>query len=91
MSEWLPLLNNISSGAVILACWWLSHQYASMRTRYRRAMAVVYALLGMMVLLSMMLRLSGLDPLLGGAIIKGLIATILIYVVLFIRRNYDIG
>ena len=66
MDSLLAWLNNVSSIAVILACWWLSHQYASMRTPYRRAMAIVYSLLGMTVSLSMALRLSGFDPVAGG-------------------------
>ncbi|WP_099864751.1 hypothetical protein [Pararhizobium haloflavum] len=90
MALWF-FLDAVSSITVILACWWLAHQYGAMKTRYRRLMSIVYALLGITVLLSMMFRLAGLDPVAGGVIVKMLITCILIYVVLFIRRNYDIG
>lgn len=41
----LLIANNVTSATVIIACWWLAHQYSRVRPP-GRAIAVMLALLG---------------------------------------------
>lgn len=56
----LLIANNLSSGVVILACWWLAHLNARAKPP-GRAIAAGYAILGLSVLFTALVRNLGLD------------------------------
>ena len=50
------LLNNLSSTALVMVCWWLSHQNATNTDPYARTISAGYGLIGMNVLATMLFR-----------------------------------
>ena len=56
--NWLLLINNLSSGVLVIACWWLAHQNARSRPP-GRWIAGGYALLGFSALLTAIVRNLG--------------------------------
>ena len=57
----LLIANNLSSGIVILACWWLAHLNARAKPP-GRAIAAAYAILGISVLFTMVVRNLAVAP-----------------------------
>lgn len=59
--SWLLIANNVTSGVVILACWWLAHMNARSRPP-GRAIAAGYGLVGFSILFTLVIRNLGIDP-----------------------------
>ncbi|MBV7408215.1 hypothetical protein [Maritimibacter sp. DP1N21-5] len=83
----LDLWNHVSSLVAVLACWWLSHQYAR-AVPPGRVLAGFLALLGMSILLTMVQRVNGVGFEGLAAFSKSCLAGILIAIA---WRNYRIG
>jgi len=75
--SWLLIANNVTSAVVILACWWLAHINARSRPP-GRAIAAGYALIGISVLFTLVVRNLAIDgaPVVPWMIVvtKGLLA-----------------
>lgn len=53
--NWLLIANNITSVAMVIACWWLAHQYSRIKPP-GRAIAAAFALLGLSTLFTLLAR-----------------------------------
>ncbi|MFG6550283.1 hypothetical protein ACGYLV_14580 [Sulfitobacter sp. M21595] len=75
----LLVANNITSLSIVIACWWLAHQYARAFPP-GRLIAAGFALLGFSVLITMFARNEGLSTawLVVGS--KGLIGVVLVLI-----------
>lgn len=58
----LLIANNISSFLLVMACWWLTHTYAIAGFPYGRAIAFLWAAVGMSVLVTAFARNLAFDP-----------------------------
>lgn len=56
------IANNVSSIALVLSCWWLAHSYAAAGYPHGRAIAVLWGVFGMTVVLTAFARNIYLDP-----------------------------
>lgn len=56
------VLNNLSSIAASLACWWLAHTYAAAGYPYGKSIAALWGALGMSLMLTAFARSLYIDP-----------------------------
>lgn len=57
--SWLLIANNFTSAVMIIACWWLAHQYARVKPP-GRGIAACFALLGLTTLVTLFARNVGI-------------------------------
>lgn len=62
MHSLLLLANNVSSFALVIACWWLAHSYAAAGYPYGRAIAALWGVVGISVALTAFARNLYINP-----------------------------
>ena len=82
--NWLLVANNLTSFTMIIACWWLAHQFSRLSPPGRLA-AIMFAALGLNTLFIALARNFEVDVAWPGVISKVILSVCLI--LLIIRRN----
>lgn len=85
--SYLLIANNITSMTMIIACWWLAHQFARLRPPGRLA-AIMFGLLGLNTLFIALARNFDVDVAWPGVLSKTILSACLILLVI---RRYKMG
>lgn len=59
--NWLLIANNITSMTMVIACWWLAHQYGRIAQPPGKAIAAGFGLLGISTLFVLLARNFEID------------------------------
>lgn len=82
--SWLLIANNVTSIVMVIACWWLAHQYARVKPP-GRGIAACFGALGLATLLTLFVRNLGIDvewPIVGSKLILSVG-----FILLILRRH----
>ncbi len=83
----LLLLNNVSSIALVLACWWLAHSYAAAGFPYGRAIAIGWGIAGFSVMLTAFARNLYIDPDPFIVITKTVLVVLCVLIAMRVNKN----
>ena len=89
--NWVLFASHATSVSLSLVCWWLAHLYARCRPP-GRSVAACYALVGMSVLLTMLVRNLGVDlrPVVPWLVVITKTVLTVTFVLVIVRR-YKLG